>query len=176
MEEIWKDIEGYEGLYQISNLGRVKSLERYIKHYKGGESLHKEKIRRINLDSLRGYQYIFLCKDGKTKFHRVHRLVANSFIDNPTNFSDVNHIDECKTNNNVDNLVWCSTRENTTYSKKNKTSKFVGVSYNYERKKWVAQILFNKKTINLGRFKTEIEAHQTYQNYCKDNNIINKYS
>lgn len=109
MEEIWKDIEGYEGLYQISNLGRIKSL--------GNKSNHKnEKIISISSKSFSGYWVIGLCKNGKRKGYIVHRLVAKAFIPNPNNYPQINHKDENKLNNWVDNLEWCTQSYNAKYN------------------------------------------------------------
>ena len=106
MEEAWKDIEGYEGLYQISNLGNVKSLN-YNK-------TKKEKILKpfINSD---GYLLVKLCKNKTIKCLSVHSLVAKSFIENPNNYPCINHKDECKTNNVVSNLEWCTNKYNINY-------------------------------------------------------------
>ncbi len=110
MKEIWKDIEGYEGLYQVSNLGRVKSL-----NYK---RTGKEKIL-IYRKHKNGYIYIGLCKDGIVKSFRVHRLVAKTFISNPNNYEEVNHKDEDKSNNCVENLEWCNPKYNANYGNRN---------------------------------------------------------
>lgn len=106
--EIWKYIKGYENLYQISNLGRVKSMGN------GNSSNSKERILKPTTNN-KGYLYIGLCKDGKVKYYLVHRLVANSFIDNPDNYNEVNHINEDKTDNRVNNLEWCSREYNINY-------------------------------------------------------------
>lgn len=95
--EIWKDIEGYEGLYQISNLGRVKSL-----NY---NRTNQEKILK-QIKDRGGYFKVNLWKNGNQKTYQVHRLVANAFIDNPNNHPTVNHINEDKTDNRVYNLEW----------------------------------------------------------------------
>lgn len=106
MEEIWKDIQGYEGLYQVSNLGRVKSLNY---NHTG-----KEKLRIIRKDKY-GYMYVILYKNKTYKHFTIHRLVANAFIDNPKNLPQINHIDENKENNCVNNLEWCTSKYNINY-------------------------------------------------------------
>lgn len=101
--EEWRPIEGYEGLYEVSNMGRIKSLK-----------FDKEKI----LSQCRiknGYLYVALCKNGKMKTYKVHRLVAQAFLENPSNLPCVNHIDENKVNNYVDNLEWCSYKYNSNH-------------------------------------------------------------
>jgi hypothetical protein len=111
MNEIWKDIIGYEGFYQVSNLGRVKSCERYVKHFKGGNRLLKSKPIKISSDSY-GYKIVCLCKNGLEKTLKVHRLVAIAFIDSVENKLQINHIDGIKSNNCVENLEWVNNSEN----------------------------------------------------------------
>lgn len=101
--EIWKDIVGYEGKYQVSNTGKVRSLN----YHKSGNS--REMTHGF---SSKGYPVVALRKDGKSTTIAVHRLVAMAFISNPMNLPQVNHIDEDKTNNNVDNLEWCTAYHN----------------------------------------------------------------
>ena len=114
MKEIWKDIKDYEGHYQVSNLSRVRSLDRYIKGK--GHSLQFKKGRILKPTKDRyGYLQVTLCKNNIKKEYKVHRLVAEAFIDNPDNLPQVNHRDENKLNNNVDNLEWCSAKYNTNY-------------------------------------------------------------
>ena len=102
MDEIWKDKKNYEGHYQVSNFGRVKSIKF------GKEKILKQSIRH-------GYYCVVLSKNGILKNYFVHRLVAEAFIDNPDNLPQVNHKDECKTNNIVSNLEWCDRKYNINY-------------------------------------------------------------
>lgn len=103
MIEIWKDIKDYEGIYQISNLGMVKSLNRLdSRGFK-----RKGKILKCNTNN-KGYLEVILCKNGKTKHILIHRLVAIHFVKNPNEYKVVNHIDGVKQNNKVSNLEWCT--------------------------------------------------------------------
>lgn len=112
MEEVWKDIKGYEGLYQVSNLGRVKSLPR-IKY--GRIKISRETILvPILIKASRYYQVNMYLKGIRKKFS-IHRLVAQAFIPNPSNHPFINHKDETRDNNNVNNLEWCTAKYNTNY-------------------------------------------------------------
>ncbi|MBQ4031321.1 MAG: HNH endonuclease [Bacilli bacterium] len=135
MKEVWKDIEGYEGLYKVSNLGNVKSMK-YFHHEKEGILIGG--IKKY------GYRQVILVKKGKVKYMNVHRLVAQTFIPNPLNKPQINHIDGNKLNNCVNNLEWCTPSENQIHayrtglkkplcSEKNKYSKKVN-QYDVENK------------------------------------------
>lgn len=113
-EEIWKDVQGYEGIYQVSNFGRVKSLPRKVLNWNSNRYL-KETILTQSTTKCREYPLIRLCKDGKIKYISVHRLVATAFIPNPNNLPMINHKDENKQNNRVDNLEWCDHLYNVHY-------------------------------------------------------------
>lgn len=118
--ETWKNIKGYEGLYQVSNMGRVKSLERKVT--KGdGERTVKERILKPCMDR-GGYLLVVLYAGGKRKTLKVHRLVCEAFHDNPDSKPDVNHINEDKTDNRACNLEWSTRRENLNYGTRNERS------------------------------------------------------
>ena len=104
MKEIWKDKKDYEGHYQVSNWGRVKSIK-----------FGKEIILKQHINIKGGYYYVCLLKNGKHKNYYAHRLVAEAFLPNPNNYKEVNHKDECKTNNVVSNLEWCDRKYNHNY-------------------------------------------------------------
>lgn len=112
--EIWKDIKGYEGFYQISNYGRVKSLPRKVIHKDGVVALYKGVIMKTHTP-LNRYEQIRLSKNGKSNMKTVHRLVAEAFLPNPNNYPEVNHIDEVKDNNVLENLEWCNYEYNINY-------------------------------------------------------------
>ena len=110
MNEIWKDINGYERLYQVSNFGRVKSFPRF-------GTIKRERILKLHLSKY-GYLSACLCKGNKKELKRVNRLVAFAFITNENNLLEVNHIDGNKLNNCVENLEWCTNSENKVHAYK----------------------------------------------------------
>jgi hypothetical protein len=172
--EIWKDIEGYEGYYQISSFGRVKSLSRNI--FNGhGYYISKEKILRITVE-ITNYTSVGLSINNKRKGKLVHRLVALNFIPNLFNKPQINHKNSIKNDNNINNLEWVSALENNCHREiKNKTSLYTGVSFKKRNKKWSSRIMIKNKKIHLGVFKTQEEAYEARCNYEKNNNIENKY-
>lgn len=167
MKEIWKDIQGYEGLYQISNLGRVKSLTRYVD--RGNQKLLiNEKIKNLGKDG-GGYANVCLYRNNIGKRLIVHTLVWDAFGDEPRNgrLLQVDHIDNNKLNNRIDNLQLLTNRQNTTKMAKTKpkTSRFVGVRADQRGKniRWTAQIATKRKAIYLGVFDCESLAGLAYQ-------------
>lgn len=117
-KEIWKPVVGYEGLYEVSNWGRVKSFDTYRKGSNGSIRIYKGRILKQGTTKY-GYKYVVLCKNGKLKNCYVHRLVAQAFLDNPNNLPCVNHKDECKSNNNVVNLEFCTYEYNCNFGTRN---------------------------------------------------------
>ena len=117
--ETWKNIKGYEGLYQVSNMGRVKSLERTIIKKDGRKQTVKERILKGTPDK-DGYLKIGLsCSTGKQKCFQVHRLVGEAFIQNPDEKPQINHINEIKTDNRACNLEWCTCKQNINHGSRN---------------------------------------------------------
>lgn len=112
MKEIWRDIKNFEGYYQASNWGRVKSLAR-LRH--GGLYFTKERILKPALEG-GGYYMVILYKDGKKYNKKIHRLVCTTFHENPLNLPDINHKDTNKLNNNEFNLEWCTEKQNTQHA------------------------------------------------------------
>jgi len=114
-KEIFKDIAGYEGLYQVSNFGRVKSLKNIVKYKNNKIYIYKERI--LNLEECKnGYLRINLQKNKKRKHYLLHRLIAQTFIPNPKNKPTVNHINGIKSDNRIENLEWNTRSENTKHA------------------------------------------------------------
>ena len=118
MKEEWKDIVGFEGYYMVSNLGRVKSLERTVRNGRGYRIVPEKIINPYASGD--GYLQVKLWKDGKVEQPLVHRLVATAFLENTEGYKEINHKDENKQNNCVDNLEWCSRSYNNRYNDKAK--------------------------------------------------------
>lgn len=166
---MWKDINGYEGIYQISNLGNVVSLDRIsTKRDRWGKIIDyhlKSKIIKTSHNN-KGYSIIHLYKNKKSKTFLLHRLVAEAFIPNPKGLLEINHKDENKDNNCVDNLEWCTRKQNNNYGIQSKdgrrsTSKF--------RMKKVCQYDHNRNLINVfdGIRLAEEKTGIANQNICK---------
>jgi len=185
MNEIWKDVVGYEGLYQVSNLGNVKSLERIIlcgnNNYKR-KRLCKERVLKPSISS--GYLYVILSNKKRNGYH-IHKLVAIAFLNHiPCGHNlVVNHIDFNKLNNNLSNLEIITNRQNSRLENIKGTSNEVGVHWDKHTNKWRSCIIVNSKSIHLGLFNDEKEASLYYKNALEsinNNTVINikkaKYS
>ena len=177
IEEIWKPIEGYEGLYEVSSYGRVRSLDRYVKTCYEAYKLHKGKILSPAKDK-NGYLKVHLCCNGKHNIIRVHRLVCKAFIPNPDNLPEVNHKDEDKTNNSVDNLEWCDRSYNISYGTRTERQKktniqngfWTGLSkeeymkkYNQDRKE------YRKKWYQENKDRVCEQQKEYYHRYYQEN-------
>lgn len=163
--ENYIDVLGYEGLYQISDLGNVRSISRDVPHANGfGIRFLVGRILKPTLDKKTGYIYISLSAGGKVKKYNIHQLVAIAFLNHvPCGHKEViDHIDENKLNNYLENLRITTNRINCSKTKRGVTSKYVGVRKN--KGKFESQIRIGNTRKYLGRFATEIEAHNAYQN------------
>ena len=154
-KEVWKNIKDYEGYYQVSNLGRVRSIDREIINQ---GALQPVKGRILKAGVRNKYKSVILCMNGEVKNHSVHRLVAEAFVDNDDDFPVVNHIDENKLNNNSNNLEWCTQEQNL---KKSSTNKSKG------RK--VGQYTLKGDLVKIWK-----NAHYTGQNSEFDGSLIRK--
>lgn len=177
--EIWKDAFGYEGILSVSNLGNVKRMPFINKISYKNPRLFKGGIIKLNQMG-KGY----LTNKGYLSFRlnnknlKVHRLVANTFINNPDNKKQVNHIDGNTLNNNVSNLEWCDNFENTRHRYLNRelfTSKYIGVYYRFDRKWYGAELQLNKKKYRKYGFKTEEDAYLYLCNLKEEIGIKSKY-
>lgn len=166
--ELWVDIPNYEGIYMVSKSGSVKSLSRYVNSGNGYNT--KERILKP-CKNKKGYFYVVLCKENKTKSYSIHLLMAISFLNHKNDGTHkiiVDHIDNNPENNNIDNLQLISQRDNCSKDKKNTSSKYTGVNWDNPTKKWRAMIYHNKKLMHLGLFINEIDASKAY-NEALDN-------
>ena len=156
MIEIWKDIKGYEGLYQVSNFGNVMSLN----YYRSG----KPKLLKPG-KTKNGYLLVTLYKNRKRKSYKVHRLVAEHFIPNPDNLPEINHKDENKQNNSVDNLEYCTHEDNINYGTRNE--RIAKANTNRKRSKKVLQFTLD------GEFVKEWEStRECKRNGFNQGNIV----
>lgn len=151
--EIWKDVVGYEGLYQVSNLGNVKRI-----CFINNKTI-KPKINFLSkCKDKHGYYRAYLSKNGKRKNAQIHRLVAEAFIPNPNNYIEVNHKDENPSNNYANNLEWCNHKYNMNYGTINKRKSLTSTKYKVEQydlnnnfiKKWDS-VLDIQKTLKISK-------------------------
>lgn len=158
----YKDIEGYEGRYAVTEYGEVFAYTR-MRLSKNNVPIvvWEHPLKKVDHH---GYDFVCLYKEGHRKFCSVHRLVANAFIGNPDNLPQVNHKDLNRKNNHVDNLEFVTCRDNMIWSSKMKThtSNFVGVYFHKATRKWEAQYQIGKKKFHFGTHATQQEAHEAY--------------
>jgi hypothetical protein len=160
--EIWKPIPNYEGLYEVSNLGSVKSLR--------NDKFKKEKILKQGVNG-RGYFHVRLYINGISKTRKTHQLVAESFLNHKPDGTQklvVDHINDNPKDNRLVNLQVVTGRFNCKKTQGKYSSKYKGVCWDKSRNKWMAQIKINGKKKHLGLFKCELPAHLAYQNKLKE--------
>ena len=158
-EEFFKDVIGYEGIYQVSNLGNVKSLR-----------FNKEKILKPSNNG-KGYLQVILRINNKNKAKTLHILVSETFLNHKSNGKHnivIDHINGDRLDNRLENLQLISQRLNTSKDKQNKTSQYTGVCWNRFNNKWMSSIRINGEKKHLGYFINELEASNTYQNRLKE--------
>lgn len=156
MNEIWKSIEGYEGLYEVSNLGKVKSVERYVP--RGNHQIYvKERILKPELDK-DGYLLVNLSKNGVQRMQKIHRLVAIAFIPNVNNLPIINHLNEIKFDNRVENLEWCDNLHNVRYG--------TGI----ERNKQIQTFAHGKKVLKKDLLGNVLESYPSTREAARENN------
>lgn len=160
-KESWKDVLGYERLYKISNLGNVKTF-----HYNRDRLLSQ-------CNNKDGYKMVFLSKNKKKKTITVHLLMAITFLNHtPGRKVVVDHKDNDKINNRLNNIQIITQRQNTSKDKHNykSSSKHIGVSWNIQKRRWIATIHYDKKSRFLGLYKNELDAAKAYQDKLKEIN------
>lgn len=164
MIETWVDIPNYEGLYQASDKGGVRSLDRTVNHKDGSKTFRKGKVLK-QTDNGRGYFHVFLSKNSVEKNSPVHQIVALCFLNHkPCGFNRViNHIDMNPKNNRLDNLEIVSVRQNLNRKHQKHTSKYVGVGYDKRKRKWRSRIYIDGERKYLGMFNCETAAHIAYE-------------
>lgn len=171
MEEIWKEVNGFEGVYEISSFGKIKTLERLVK-CKGGKTRKITERLLYPVVDAHGYKMMTLCFNGSSKKIKVHQLVAIAFLGHTPNgfISVIDHIDNNKLNNHKDNLQITTMRHNSSKDqfRRNRSSKYTGVSWNAIAKKWNSIIMIDGITKRLGTFSSEEMASEKYQKALRD--------
>ena len=165
--EIWKAIEGYEELYEVSSIGNVRSLDRYVNHPKGGKSLRKGKILNPISDK-DGYYHVHLSNGEKNSNPLISRLVAQAFIPNPENKPVVDHISGIKTDNRVENLRWVTHKENdnnpnTIWKKQGENHPFYGKHHSEETRKLIGVKSKGRQSPNKGKKMSEEQKKKISQ-------------
>lgn len=165
-KEIWKDIPDYEGCYQVSNLGRVKSLDIIKRRNKyDAYSLQKGIIRKLHINKNTGYYAVGLSRKGVSSTKTVHQLMASAFFNVSTNkLIVVDHINNIRTDNRLSNLRIVSQRDNSRkrVCKKEPASNYIGVYKNTDTGKWRSRIYISGDKVSIGQYFTEHEANEVY--------------
>jgi hypothetical protein len=176
MEEIWKDIPMYEGIYQVSNNGKVKSLSRFKISAKRTVKVHETILKgRLSGNAKGQYLAVSLSKMGLSKQYKIHQLVAMAFLNHkPCKYElIIDHINDIKTDNRLENLQIITQRENSYKTQGKYSSQYKGVSWAKSVNKWRARVRDKGKELVLGYFTNEIEAKKVYDIYCYKNFNLN---
>lgn len=174
MKEVWKPIKAFEDRYLISNKGRVKSVKRNVVGKNNSIRVIRSRILKAAPNKNTAYLVVALWKDNKGITKTIHRLVAETFIPNPNNLSDVNHKDGNKQNNWVDNLEWCDRSENLIHFR-GLGGNYKGGVYETNCGKWYGQIYIDGKNRHLGTFPTKEDAQMAVQAAKKKHKTNNYY-
>lgn len=176
--EEWRDVKGFEGIYQVSNKSRVKSVDRFVICEGDNTRLEYQKFFKgkilKQIIGPTGYKVVHLRRGKVSKMVKVHRLVAIAFIENPNNYPDVNHINSIKTDNTSSNLEWCTPSQNSRHSYnvdknfRNYTGKPRGINFHPRTKTWMAKMMFNTEMIFLGYHKEKSSAYKAYYEKFKE--------
>ena len=166
--EEWRSVINYEGIYEVSNTGKVKSLKRMVSN-RGGLKPIRERILKSSLDG-GGYPQVVLCSEGTKKKHTIHKVVATAFLNHvPCGMRlVVNHKNFIRSDNRVDNLEIITQQENTNKKHIKSTSKYVGVYWDKNSNKWMSSISFDGSRTRLGSFNSELEAYIAYESKLKE--------
>lgn len=164
IKQIWKNIPGFENYYQVSNLGKVRSLNRIVKSSHLSSRIVKGRILKNNIQKS-GYYAVTLSFKCKVYTKYIHRLVAECFITDYSEILDVNHKDFNRINNNIENLEMVTKRNNNIHSSK-KINEFTG-TYKSIYNRWIASIGINNKKFHLGTYETQELAHDAYKKALK---------
>lgn len=162
--EIWKEVKGYENQYEVSNFGNVKSVDRYVNHWRGGESLMKGRVLKLSINSC-GYFVVVLSNSNITKTFYVHQLVAIAFLNHKLCGYEVvvDHKDFNRLNNNLSNLSLVSARANVNQKHLPSNSDYTGVHRLKNSNKFQSHIVVKNKKKHLGTFDSEYDAHLAYE-------------
>lgn len=169
MTEVWENIKGYEGLYQVSNIGRVKALRKIV-HYNNAQRTQEERIMRPEVIK-KGYLRVLLCFKGTQKHQQVHRLVYSAFKGDIPEGILINHKDLDKKNNCIDNLELMTNRQNAHHYRRS-VGRSLPLGVSKVRNKYKAVIQINKKAIRLGVYDTPEQAGAVFQKAIIDFNAI----
>ena len=171
--ETWRVIQGYEGVYEASDMGRIRRVDGKV--YDRGLKAYKSIKGRVLKPKIKnnGYARVCLCAGGMCEEKYVHRIIAECFHGSDPGFLDVDHINGERTDNRASNLRWSNRSANIRNSSRyhNSSSEYYGVCWDKHAQKWKSNIAYKGKVIHLGNFVSEFEAAKAYDDFCKSKNL-----